>query len=61
MRECADAMVSDMEALSFDYALLETSYLQLKSNVDTAIGIAKREEEKRQEKNFYRLVIPEGD
>jgi len=35
--------------------------LELRANVDTAVAASKREEEKRQEKNFYRLVLPESD
>lgn len=33
----------------------------LRSAVDAAVEAAKREEQKRQEKNFYRLILPESD
>jgi hypothetical protein len=41
--------------------VLKTAFDTLKRNVDTAVASAKREEEKRQEKNFYRLVLPDSD
>ena len=34
---------------------------QIKNAVDVAVAAAKRDEEKRQEKNFYRLVLPDSD
>jgi hypothetical protein len=33
----------------------------LQNNVNVAVAAAKREEEKRQAANFYRLILPESD
>lgn len=60
-KECAEAMATQMDNLTHDYALMEAAFTELRLNVDTAVASAKREEEKRQEKNFYRLVLPESD
>ena len=60
-RECAEEVAKQIEDLNRDYQLLKIVFDNLKQNVDTAVASAKREEEKRQEKNFYRLVLPESD
>lgn len=60
-KECAEALEVQIENLTHDYNLLQQVFAELKLNVDTAVATAKREEEKRQEKNFYRLVLPESD
>lgn len=59
--ECAEAMTIQMDNLTHDYALLEAAFADLRIKVDVAVQASKREEEKRQEKNFYRLVLPESD
>ena len=40
---------------------LSNELAALQSAVDAAVAAAKREEEKREAQNFYRLVIPESD
>ena len=60
-KECAEDFQVEMNNLTHDYTILQKSFAQLKLNVDTAVATAKREEEKRQEKNFYRLVLPDSD
>lgn len=61
VQEYARDMIVKMENLKHDYAILEAAFSELRLNVDTAVASAKREEEKRQEKNFYRLALPESD
>jgi hypothetical protein len=61
VKEYAKDMLVKMEDLKHDYAILEAAFSELQLNVNTAVASAKREEEKRQEKNFYRLVVPESD
>ena len=60
-KECAEELAIIIENLTHDYKILQTAFDTLKRNVDTAVASAKREEEKRQEKNFYRLVLPDSD
>ena len=60
-KECAEELSVIIENLTHDYKVLQTTFDVLKRNVDTAVASAKREEEKQQEKNFYRLVVPESD
>ena len=61
VKEYARDMIVKMEDLKHDYAILEAAFSELRLNVDTAVASAKREEEKKQAKNFYRLVLPESD
>ena len=61
VKEYAKDMIVKMEDLKHDYAILEAAFSELRLNVDTAVASAKRDEEKRQAKNFYRLVLPESD
>ena len=58
--ECADTMTAQMDNLTHDYIIMEAAFAELRSKVDVAVKASKREEEKRQEKNFYRLVLPES-
>lgn len=60
-KECAADFQAEMADLTHDYAILQKAFADLRLNVDTAVATAKREEEKRQAKNFYRLVLPESD
>lgn len=60
-KECTEELAIVIDNLNHDYNILKTTFDVLKQNVDTAVASAKREEEKRQEKNFYRLIIPESD
>lgn len=60
-KECAEDFQVEMNNLTHDYTILQQAFSELKLNVDTAVAASKREEEKRQEKNFYRLVLPESD
>lgn len=60
-QECAEEVAKQIDNLNHDYQVLKIVFDNLKQNVDTAVASAKREEEKRQEKNFYRLVLPESD
>lgn len=41
--------------------LAQQELLALQNAVNVAVEAAKRDEQKRQEKNFYRLVLPESD
>ena len=59
--DCVAELATIMDNINHDYKILKTTFDVLKQNVDTAVASAKREEEKRQEKNFYRLVLPESD
>jgi hypothetical protein len=61
VKDYACDMMKKMEDLEHDYSVLSIAFEELRLNVDTAVASAKREEERRQEKNFYRLVIPESD
>lgn len=61
IRDCAKDLQDSLNDLQDNYDLLQESFISLKSNVDSAVAQAKREEEMRQEQNFYRLVIPESD
>jgi len=60
-KECAEDFQVEMNNLTHDYTILQQAFSELKLNVDTAVAASKREEEIRQEKNFYRLVLPESD
>lgn len=44
-----------------EFIVLQTQLNDLQSKVNTAVEAAKREEAKRTEKDFYRLVLPEAD
>ena len=43
------------------YQIVKVQLEELQNAVEVAVAAAKREEQKRQEKNFYRLVLPESD
>ena len=43
------------------YQTAKSQLEELQNAVEVAVAAAKREEEKRQEKNFYRLILPESD
>ena len=51
-------MIAD---LTEEYQHTEQLFAQLQNNVNIAVAAAKREEEKRQAANFYRLILPESD
>ena len=44
-----------------EFIVLQAQLNDLQSKVNTAVEAAKREEAKRTEKDFYRLVLPEAD
>ena len=50
-----------MASLHKEFQQEETKLLEMRNTVDAAVQAAKREEEKRQKSNFYRLVLPESD
>ena len=59
--DCVAELATVVDNINHDYKILKATFDALKQDVDTAVASAKREEEKRQEKNFYRLVLPESD
>ena len=61
MRECVQSFQEQINVITQKKKVLEGELNLLKSTVDAAVTAAKRAEEKRQEKNFYRLVLPESD
>ena len=61
MKECADQWLKDIESFKRMSAEARAYFDDLQSKVDAAVAASKREEEKRQEQNFYRLVLPESD
>ena len=61
MRECVQCFQEQLEEATKRKENLEKELDVLQSTVNAAVAAAKRDEEKRQEKNFYRLVIPESD
>ena len=61
IRECSEAMAVQMDNMRHDYAILAAALEQLKTNVDTAVASAKRDEEIRQAADFYRLILPDSD
>ena len=61
MRECVQCFQEQLEEATQRKNALENELSVLQSAVDAAVAAAKRDEEKRQEQNFYRLVIPESD
>ena len=61
MQECADQWLKDIETFKLMSEEARNYFDDLQSKVDAAVAASKREEEKRQEQNFYRLVLPESD
>ena len=61
IKEYAADLRQKMMALEQQTQEAEMKLQEIKVVVDAAIETAKREEAKRQEKNFYRLVLPESD
>lgn len=61
MRECVQCFQEQLEEATQRKENLEKELIILQSTVDAAVAAAKRDEQKRQEQNFYRLVIPEND
>ena len=59
--DCVAELATLMDNINHDYKILKATFDVLKQNVDTAVASAKRDEEKKQEKNFYRLTLPESD
>lgn len=59
--ECAQAF--SMAIADYQLQISEATHTlqELQGNIDAMVANAKREEQKRQEKNFYRLVLPESD
>ena len=60
-KECAESMSEQVDNLTHDYNIMQAAFSELRLNIDVAVANAKREEEKRQEKNFYRLTLPDSD
>lgn len=50
-----------IEKVRNDYVVANDALLALKHTVDLATEAAKREEEKRDKENFYRIVLPASD
>ena len=61
MQECAGQWLKDIETFKLMSEEARNYFDDLQSKVDAAVAASKREEEKRQEQNFYRLVLPESD
>lgn len=61
IKEYAERFQQATAEQQLKYKEAQTQLNELKNAVDVAIAAAKREEEKRQEKNFYRLNLPETD
>lgn len=59
--ECAQSFVQSIEEYQAKISTANTVLKDLQANIDAMVENAKREEQKRQEKNFYRLVVPESD
>ena len=61
MQECADQWLKDIETFKLMSEEARNYFDDLQGKVDAAVAASKREEEKRQEQNFYRLVLSESD
>lgn len=61
IKEYANNFSEQMASLHKEFQQEETKLLEMRNTVDAAVQAAKREEEKRQKSNFYRLVLPESD
>lgn len=61
IKEYAIQFQADMQSIQNQRMFEERKLQEIKALVDSAVETAKREEEKRQYKNFYRLVLPESD
>ena len=61
MKDCANQYLENIKSYQQMSETARAMFEDLQSKVDTAIAAAKREEEKRQARNFYRLTIPDSD
>ena len=61
VKEYAEQFASTMTQIKQEKDTAQLELEQLQNAVNVAVATAKREEEKRQAKNFYRLVLPESD
>ena len=61
IKEYAEQFASTMAQIQQEKDTAQLELEQLQNAVNVAVASAKREEEKRQAKNFYRLVLPESD
>ena len=61
MEECANELNHNIETLNQNYATLFSQFTDLEQKTAAAVEVNKREQEKRDNQNFYRLVISEED
>ena len=61
MEECASELNHNIDALNQSYATLLSQFTDLEQKTAAAVEANKREQEKRDNQNFYRLVISEED
>ena len=61
IKEFTTDFQESIAAQKTEFIVLQTQLNDLQSKVNTAVEAAKREEAKRTEKDFYRLVLPEAD
>ena len=61
LAEAVASFQSHMAAIAAERQAAEITLKTLQEAIDVAVQAAKRDEQKRQEKNFYRLVLPDSD
>lgn len=61
IRDYAEQFQTSMSTMIQARDVAQAELEQLQRAVDIAVEAAKRDEQKRQEKNFYRLVLPDSD